>query len=69
MSLKVYYDILFLFRQIYHIIYLMGINILQLTPDKSDSQVTGKSVRLSEMSDLSEINNITEIIHEMCRAS
>ena len=31
---------------------------IQSTPDKSDSQVTGKSVRLSEMSDLSEIKNI-----------
>ena len=33
------------------------------TPDKSDSQVTRKSVRLSEMSDLSEIQNIIQIRH------
>ena len=31
---------------------------IQSTPDKSDSQGTGKSVRLSEISDLSEIKNI-----------
>ena len=42
----------------------MHINI-QSTPDKSDSQGTGKSVRLGEMSDLYEIQNIMQIIHEM----
>ena len=36
------------------VIYVNIYNI-QSTPDKSDSQGTGKSVRLSEMSDLSEI--------------
>ena len=36
---------------------------IQSTPDKSDSQVTGKSVRLSEMSDLSDIKNIMQIRH------
>ena len=42
-----------------NIITLLLYNIyIQSTPDKSDSQGTGKSVRLSEMSDLSEINNI-----------
>ena len=39
--------------------------ILQSTPDKSDTQGTGKSVQLSEMSDLSEIQNIMQIRHEM----
>ena len=34
---------------------------IQSTPDKSDSQGTGKSFRLSEMSDLSEIKNIMQI--------
>ena len=38
---------------------------IQSTPDKSDSQGTGKSVPLSEMSDLSEIQNIMQIKHEM----
>ena len=42
---------------------------IQSTPDNSDSQRTGKSVRLSEMSDLSEINNIMQIRHEMRSAS
>ena len=42
---------------------------IQSTPDKSDSQGTGKSVRLSEMSDLSEIQNIMQIRHEMRSAS
>ena len=42
---------------------------IQSTPDKSDSQGTGKSVRLSEMSDLSEIQNIMQIRHEMLSAS
>ena len=42
---------------------------IQSTPDKSDSQGTGKSVRLSEMSDLSEIKNIMQIRHEMRSAS
>ena len=31
---------------------------IQSTPDKADSQGTGKSVRLSDISDLSEIKNI-----------
>ena len=34
---------------------------IQSTPDKWDSHGTGKSVRLSEMSDLSEIHNIMQI--------
>ena len=38
---------------------------IQSTPDKSDSQGTDKNVRLSEMSDLSEIQNIMKIIHDM----
>ena len=38
---------------------------IQSTPDKSDSQGTEKCVRLSEMSDLSEIQNIMQIRHEM----
>ena len=42
---------------------------IQSTPDKSDSQGTGKSVRLSDMSDLSEIKNIMQIRHEMRSAS
>ena len=36
-------------------------NNIQSTSDKSDSQGTGESVRLSEMSDLSEIQNIMQI--------
>ena len=40
---------------------------IQSTPDKSDSQGTGKSVRLSEMSDLSENQNSMQIRHEMQR--
>ena len=40
-------------------------NHVQSTPDKSDTQWTGKSVRLSEMSDLSEIQNIMKIRHDM----
>ena len=51
----------------------MFINIvhyqLQSTPDKSDSRGTGKSVRLSEMSDLSEIQNIMQIRHATLSAS
>ena len=42
---------------------------IQSTPDKSDSQGTGKSVRLSEMSDLPDIQNIMQIRHEMRSAS
>ena len=42
---------------------------IQSTPDKSDSQGTGKSVQISEMSDLSEINNIMQMRYEMCSAS
>ena len=42
---------------------------IQSTPDKSDSQGTGKSVRLSEMSDLSDIKNIMQIIHEIRSAN
>ena len=42
---------------------------LQSIRDKSDSQGTGKSLRLSEMSDLSEIKNIMQIRHEMRSAS
>ena len=38
---------------------------MQSTPDKSDSQGTRKSVRLSQMSDLSEIQNIMQIRYEM----
>ena len=38
---------------------------IQSTPDKSDSQGTWKIVRLSEMSDLSEIQNYMQIRHEM----
>ena len=37
----------------------------QSTPDKSDSQGTEKSVRHSEMSDLSEIQNIMQIRNEI----
>ena len=37
----------------------------QSTPDKSDSQGTEKSVRFSEMSDLSDIQNIMQIRLEM----
>ena len=33
---------------------------IQSTPDKSDTQGTGKGVRLSEMSDLSDIHNIMQ---------
>ena len=52
------------------IIYYIYIYIyIQSTPNKSDSQGTGKSVRLSEMSDLSEIQNIMQIRHEMRSAS
>ena len=40
---------------------------IQSTPDKSDSQGTWKNVRLSEMSDLSEIQNIMQIIHEIAQ--
>ena len=42
---------------------------IQSTPDKADSQGTGKSVRLSEMSDLSDIKNIMQIRHEIRSAS
>ena len=42
---------------------------IQSTPDKSDSQGNGKNVRLSEMSDLSEIKNIMQMRHEMRSAS
>ena len=42
---------------------------IQSTPDKSDSQGTGKSVRLSEMFDLPVIQNIMQIRHEMRSAS
>ena len=38
---------------------------IQSTPDKSDSKGTGKSIRLSEISDLSEIQNDMQIRHEM----
>ena len=38
---------------------------IQSTPDKSDTQGTVKSVQLSEMSDLYEIQNIMQIRHEM----
>ena len=38
---------------------------IQSTPYKSDSQGTGKIVRLSEMSNLYEIHNIMQIRHEM----
>ena len=41
------------------------IKLIQSTPDKSDTQGTGKSVRLSEMPDLSEIQKIMQIRHEM----
>ena len=37
--------------------------IYTVTPDKSNSQGTGKSVRLSEMSNLSEIQKIMQIRH------
>ena len=40
-------------------------NSIQSTPDKSDSQGTGKIIRLSEMSDLSEIQNIMQIRRAM----
>ena len=40
-------------------------NHVQSTPDKSNTQWTGKSVRLSEISDLSEIQNIMQIRHDM----
>ena len=46
-------------------IYIYIYIYIQSTPDKSDSQGTGKSVRLSEMYDLSEIKNIMQIRHEM----
>ena len=49
--------------------YIIIYNYIQSTPDKSDSQGTGKSVRLSEMSDLSEIQNIIQMRHEMRSAS
>ena len=42
---------------------------IQSTPDKSDSQGTGKSVPLSEMSDLSDIKNSMQIRHEIRSAS
>ena len=42
---------------------------MQSITDKSHWQGTEKSVRLSEMSDLSEILNIMQIRHEMRRAS
>ena len=38
---------------------------IQSTPDKSDSQGSGKRVRFREISDLSEIQNIMQIRHEM----
>ena len=41
-----------------HVVY-----ILQSTLNKSDSQGTAKSFRLSEMSDLSEIQKIMQIRH------
>ena len=47
-----------------YLLFLLDI-IIQSTPDKSDSQGTRKSVRLSEMSDLSEIHNYMQIQHEM----
>ena len=40
-------------------------NNIQSTPDKSESQGTWKNVRLNEMSDLSEIQNIMQIRYEM----
>ena len=43
------------------------ISYIQSTPVKSDSQGTRKSVRLSEMFDLSEIKNIMQIRYEMQR--
>ena len=39
--------------------------LIQSTPDNSDSQGTGKSVQLSEMSDLSEIQNTMQIRHDV----
>ena len=42
---------------------------IQSTTDKSDSQGTGKSVPLSEMSDLSEIHNMMQIRYAMRSAS
>ena len=41
---------------IYIYIYIYTNLCIQLTHDKSDTQGTGKSVRLSEMSELSEIH-------------
>ena len=55
-----------LFYLTLYIFPLMFMNLMydiQSTPDKSDSQVTGKSVQLSEISDLSEIKNIMQIRH------
>ena len=52
---------------------LLSINIyiyiyiyIQSTPDRSDSQGTGKRVRLIEMSELSEIQNIKQINSATC---
>ena len=39
------------------------------TTDKSDTQGIGKSIRLNEMSDLSEIQNIMQIRNEMRNVS
>ena len=49
------------------VILIIIIIIIQIhsTPDKSDSQGTGKSVRLSDISDLSEIQNSIQIRHEI----
>ena len=65
MNVGLYFPTIVLEYAIYIYIYIYT----QSTPDKSDSQGTGKSVRLSEMSDLSEIQNIIQIRHEMCSVS
>ena len=51
MNAIIYIDCIYIYIYIY----------IQSTPDKSDSQGTWKIVRLSEMSDLSEIQNIMQL--------
>ena len=64
-----YYSIINSVDSEFKYIHLLSFNRVQPTPDKPNSQGTGKSVRLSEMSDLYEIKNIMQIRHEMRSAS
>ena len=70
MNITIFYCYHLLTNIIYiNVIYIYIYIYIQSTPDKSDSQETGKIVRLSEMSDLSEIKNIMQIRHEILSAS